>query len=270
MPLLLNTARSGAAVELRGTNCMTIGLVNNMPDAACEATERQFLDLIRAATSNAVVHLKLFSIADVPRADPVRRELAKRYRDVAELWDTRLDGLIVTGTEPRAAKLEDEPYWATLTKLADWARHNTVSAIWSCLAAHAAVLHADGIARRPLNEKKFGVFDCDVVVPHPLMTGMKPRLRVLHSRYNDLPEGALAPGGYPPSYPISRGWRGRLRQGGAGRFFIRLFSGSSGIRDRYAPARIPPRRRPLPPRRAGALPGTAGWPFQRGCDRAGE
>jgi homoserine O-succinyltransferase len=196
MPLLLDTARSGAAVELRGTNCMTIGLVNNMPDAACEATERQFLDLIRAATSNAVVHLKLFSIADVPRADPVRRELAERYRDVAELWDTRLDGLIVTGTEPRAAKLEDEPYWATLTKLADWARHNTVSAIWSCLAAHAAVLHADGIARRPLSEKKFGVFDCDVVAPHPLMTGMKPRLRVPHSRYNDLPEGALAAGGY--------------------------------------------------------------------------
>ena len=116
MPLLLDTARSGAAVELRGANCMTIGLVNNMPDAACEATERQFLDLIRGATSNAVVHLKLFSIADVPRADHVRQELAARYRDISELWDTRLDGLIVTGTEPRAANLKDEPYWATLSQ----------------------------------------------------------------------------------------------------------------------------------------------------------
>ena len=196
MPLLLDTARSGAAVELRGANCMTIGLVNNMPDAACEATERQFLDLLRGATSNAVVHLKLFSIADVPRADHVRRELAARYRDISELWDTRLDGLIVTGTEPRAANLKDEPYWATLAKLVDWARQNTVSAIWSCLAAHAAVLHAEGIARRPLQEKKFGVFDCEIASIHPLTTGMKPRLRVPHSRYNDLLERALAAGGY--------------------------------------------------------------------------
>ena len=196
MPLLLDTARCGAAVELRGANCMTIGLVNNMPDAACEATERQFLDLLRGATSNAVVHLKLFSIADVPRADHVRRELAARYRDISELWDTRLDGLIVTGTEPRAANLKDEPYWATLAKLVDWARQNTVSAIWSCLAAHAAVLHAEGIARRPLQEKKFGVFDCEIASIHPLTTGMKPRLRVPHSRYNDLPQRALAAGGY--------------------------------------------------------------------------
>jgi len=196
MPLLLDTARSGAAVELRGTNCMTIGVVNNMPDAAYEATERQFLDLIRAATADAVVHLKLFSMADVPRAGPIRQELAARYRDIAELWDTRLDGLIVTGTEPRAANLKDEPYWATLAKLVDWARQNTISTVWSCLAAHAAVLHAEGIARRPLNEKKFGVFDCEIVAAHPLTTGMKPRLSVPHSRYNDLPERALAAGGY--------------------------------------------------------------------------
>jgi homoserine O-succinyltransferase len=196
MPLLLDTGRSGAAVELRGANCMTIGVVNNMPDAAYEATERQFLDLIRAATANAVVHVKLFSMADVPRAGPIRQELAARYRDIAELWDTRLDGLIVTGTEPRAANLKDEPYWATLVKLVDWARQNTISTVWSCLAAHAAVLHAEGIARRPLNAKKFGVFDCEIVAGHPLTTGMKPQLSVPHSRYNDLPERALAAGGY--------------------------------------------------------------------------
>jgi hypothetical protein len=43
MPLLLDTLRAGPAVDLRGRNCLTVGLVNNMPDAACEATERQFL-----------------------------------------------------------------------------------------------------------------------------------------------------------------------------------------------------------------------------------
>ena len=101
---------------------------------------------------------------------PITRgtNLAGRYRDISELWDTRLDGLIVTGTEPRAANLKDEPYWPALTKLVDWARENTASTIWSCLAAHAAVLHADGIERQPLAEKLFGVFDCEVVAAHPL------------------------------------------------------------------------------------------------------
>jgi hypothetical protein len=37
------------------------------------------------------------------------QETAARYRDVAELWDSRLDGLVVTGTEPRTADLRDEP-----------------------------------------------------------------------------------------------------------------------------------------------------------------
>jgi len=196
MPLLLDTARSGSPVDLRGKNCLAIGLVNNMPDAACEATERQFLDLLRAATANVVVRLKLFSIPDVPRAGQVREELATRYRDVAELADTPLDALIVTGTEPRAARLEDEPYWPALIKIVDWARENTASTIWSCLAAHVAVLHADGIERRPLEDKLFGVFDCQKAADHPLLTDLAPRLRVPHSRINDLPEGALSARGY--------------------------------------------------------------------------
>jgi homoserine O-succinyltransferase/O-acetyltransferase len=196
MPLLIDTARSGSAVDLRGRNCLTIGLVNNMPDAACEATERQFLDLIRATTNDVVVRLKLYSIPEVPRADAARRRHAARYRDMAELRETQLDGLIVTGTEPRAAKLEDEPYWAALTGLVDWARDNTVSTIWSCLAAHAAVLHDDGVERIPLEQKVSGVFSCEQLTAHPLLAGVGPRFRVPHSRINDLPEAALVAGGY--------------------------------------------------------------------------
>jgi homoserine O-succinyltransferase/O-acetyltransferase len=196
MPLLLDTARSPSTVDLRGRNCLTVGLVNNMPDAACEATERQFLDLLRAASGNVIVRLKLYAIADVPRAEAVRQELGARYRDIADLSDTPLDGLIVTGTEPCAANLQDEPYWPALSRLVDWARDNTASTVWSCLAAHAAVLHADGIARQPLETKLSGVFDCAAVTDHPLLADVAPRLHVPHSRLNDLPEPALRSRGY--------------------------------------------------------------------------
>jgi homoserine O-succinyltransferase/O-acetyltransferase len=196
MPVLLDTGRSGSTVELRGDNCLTIGLVNNMPDAAVDATERQFLDLIRAATPNVIVRCKLFSIPEVPRSDHVRGGFAERYRDISELWDTHLDGLIVTGTEPRAASLKDEPYWPALTRLVAWARENTDSTIWSCLAAHAAVLHADGIERQPRKEKLFGVFDCQTAAMHRLIAAIGPQFAVPHSRYNDLPELSLAAAGY--------------------------------------------------------------------------
>ena len=168
MPLFLDSDRSGSRAELNAGNCITIGLVNNMPDAALDATERQFTDLIRAATPNAVVLLKLFALPELPRGEAARRALAGRYRDIAALWDTPLDGLIVTGTEPRAANLTDEPYWETLSKIVDWAKDHTASTIWSCLAAHAAVLHSDGIERRALKQKLFGVFDCRLVADHPM------------------------------------------------------------------------------------------------------
>ena len=196
MPVLLDTDLFGKAVELRGSNCLNIGLVNNMPDAAVAATERQFLDLIRAATPDTVVRLKLYSIPGVPRAGPMRSEFEQRYSDISQLWRARLDGVIVTGNEPRTGKLADEPYWPDLRNLVDWARDNTASAIWSCLAAHAAVLHAEGIEREPLKEKLFGVFDGNVVQPDPLLRGSAQRLRVPHSRHNALAEAALVAGGY--------------------------------------------------------------------------
>lgn len=194
MPLFLDTARSSG--KLRSVNCITIGFVNNMPDAGFKATERQFIELVAAATGNAIVRLKLLSISDVPRADRVRHEIAQRYRDVSELCDMRLDGLIVTGTEPRAATLKDEPYWPALAKVVDWASENTVSTIWSCLAAHAAVLHTDGIQRRRLPDKQFGVFDCQVITTNHMTHNLCQPLRVPHSRHNDLPEKALASCGY--------------------------------------------------------------------------
>jgi len=197
MPLLPDISdRSPAENEFRSANCVTVGLINNMPDAAVESTERQFMDLIRAASSKTIVRLLLFSMPEIPRAETVRQELVGRYRDIAALWDAQLDGLIVTGTEPRMRNLKHEPYWPTLAQVVDWAREHTASTIWSCLAAHAAVLHVDGVERRPLAGKLFGVFDCAPAASHPMTADVTADLRVPHSRYNDLPEEALADCGY--------------------------------------------------------------------------
>jgi homoserine O-succinyltransferase/O-acetyltransferase len=175
---------------------IVIGLVNNMPDAALRSTERQFRELLSATSCNFAVRLRLFSLPEVPRSEDGRAYVGQHYEDSSELWASRLDGLIVTGTEPRAPALTDEPYWRALTKLVDWAQGHTISTIWSCLAAHAAVLHLDGIIRRALDEKLVGVFECTRAAEHAILFETPPRWRVPHSRYNDLPEDALASRGY--------------------------------------------------------------------------
>jgi homoserine O-succinyltransferase/O-acetyltransferase len=185
-----------SASEDCGDRCVDIGLINNMPDAALESTERQFIELLDAAARNIVVRLKLFSSPDVPRSEAGQRYLGASYSDIAELWNSHLDGLIVTGTEPRAPSLMDEPYWVMLTKVADWAERNGVSTVWSCLAAHAAVLYIDGIHRHPLEQKRFGVFDCTKVSDHQMLAGVVTPLRIAHSRWNELHESELVASGY--------------------------------------------------------------------------
>jgi homoserine O-succinyltransferase/O-acetyltransferase len=196
MPLLPDTAQSRPGSDARAADCITVGIINNMPDAALEATERQFTDLVRLSVHDTRVRLLLFSIPQVPRGAAARRDMTARYRDVREMWDTHLDGLIVTGNEPKSKNLKDEPYWPVLAQVIDWARRNTYSTIWSCLAAHAAVLHTDGIGRVALSEKLSGVFDCAPAGAHPMLRGLASPMRVPHSRSNDLSERALKAAGY--------------------------------------------------------------------------
>jgi homoserine O-succinyltransferase len=170
--------------------------VNNMPGAALWTTELQFSSLLSVASANIPVCLRLFYLPELPLEGRNRSLVDHGYEEISELWAAHLDGLIVTGTEPRAAALVDEALWPTLTKLVDWAEDHTFSTIWSCLAAHAAVLHMDGIDRRALGKKLSGIFDCRKAENHTIMVGAPFRWRVPHSRYNGLSEEALASAGY--------------------------------------------------------------------------
>lgn len=196
MPVhLVGTAPSPEFRE-SATKRIHIGLINNMPDGALKATARQFLNLLDSAANGVLVHLSLYALPDVPRTELGRSHLTQSYSGIESLWDSHLDGLIVTGAEPQAANLRDEPYWGNLARVIEWAEHNTHSTIWSCLAAHAAVQHLDGFSRRRLSSKRFGVFECARATDHQLTTGVPERLHVPHSRWNDLPEAALSDHGY--------------------------------------------------------------------------
>jgi len=71
-----------------------------------------------------------------------------------------------------------------------------VSSVWSCLAAHAAVLCLHGVQRRRREEKLSGVFDQQLLAEHPLLAGVTEPFRLPHSRWNDLPMEELRAAGY--------------------------------------------------------------------------
>jgi homoserine O-succinyltransferase/O-acetyltransferase len=170
---------------------VVIGLVNNMPDAALKPTERQFRNILEEAAPGTVVTFKYFFLPDIPRNGPGRLHLSQSYSSLETLWSSRIDGLIVTGAPPSAFSFEDEPYWGSFCQLVDWTEDRAIPSYWSCLAAHAAVKHLDGIERRPLEHKLSGIFESEKIGDHRLLAGTPVRWAVPHSRYNGLLEHEL-------------------------------------------------------------------------------
>jgi homoserine O-succinyltransferase/O-acetyltransferase len=175
---------------------LTIGLINNMPDTALQATERQFMRLLRQAARDIRIDFHCFSLPSVRRSQSAKGRVETQYTDIADLDRLPIDGLIVTGAEPHAANLNDEAYWRELTDTVDWAKDNTRSTIWSCLAAHAAVLHLDGIERKRLETKCSGIYDCIGLSSHWLTDSLPVPFKIAHSRLNELSAEDLTANGY--------------------------------------------------------------------------
>jgi homoserine O-succinyltransferase len=210
MPLLVDGGRSPAlwakktsslpGSSLRSASMRPVGIriafINNMPDSALEDTECQFFELLDNSSGDIAVHVTLYSMPKIPRGDWGQQHVSRFYRTIDTLWNSEFDGVIVTGTEPRQPDLRDEPYWSVLVDVFDWAAENTASAVLSCLAAHAGVLHGDGIDRHALGDKRFGVFAYGKACDHALTTGTPDLIRNPHSRWNEVREDALVSCGY--------------------------------------------------------------------------
>ncbi len=166
---------------------LVIGLVNNMPMAAKKATEEQFMDLLAAAADDRGMRIRFF----VAENDPSRADETMRV-----LRELGPDALIVTGDEPRRPSMLDEPHWPALSRLVDWAADNTISSVWSCMAAHAAVFRLDRIPRGRMPQKLSGIFECEAAAEHKLLEGFPPRWQVPHSRHNAVADQALQNAGY--------------------------------------------------------------------------
>src|SRR5450432_805448 len=92
-------ARRGS-IRDRGKR-IEIGLVNNMPDAAVAATERQFTRLLEAASNEFDITLRFYALDEVPRGIEARSAMARSHHNPAHLRIRPFDALTATGAEPQ-------------------------------------------------------------------------------------------------------------------------------------------------------------------------
>ena len=106
---------AGDLAREHGDTELTIGLINNMPDPALKATERQFMKLLQAAAGPRRIRFHCFSLPSVKRSPEARWHVDERIFGTHRAQAPQFDGLIVTGAEPIAPELDQEPYWRDLT-----------------------------------------------------------------------------------------------------------------------------------------------------------
>lgn len=164
-----------------------IGLLNMMPDAALEATERQFFRLVGACNQIVQFHIHPFTIDGLPRGKDGQAHIERYYESFDKIKQDGLDALIISGANVSHPRLPEEAFWQPLTEVFEWARHNVTSTLCSCLATHALIQHAHGIVRTHLGRKRWGVYSHRVQERrHPLVADINTRFDVPHSRFNEV------------------------------------------------------------------------------------
>jgi homoserine O-succinyltransferase len=164
-----------------------IGLLNIMPDAALEATERQFFRLVGACNQIAQFHVHPFTIDGLERGADAKYHIAQYYETFEQIKLDGLDALIISGANVTHAHLSEEDFWRPLTEVFDWAKQHVTSILCSCLATHALIEYCYGIERTPQDKKCWGVFSHKVLErSHPLVAEINTRFDVPHSRFNEI------------------------------------------------------------------------------------
>jgi len=173
-----------------------IGLLNMMPDAALQVTERQFMRLVGNSNQIAQFYVHPFSVPGVERGEEAAAYIERYYNTFDEIRKEGLDALIITGANVANPSLDQEPFWKPLSEVMEWATDNVTSTLCSCLATHALMKYFYDIDRRPLPEKKWGVYEHRITAPgHPLLREINTRFDAPHSRYNEITRQQLEDAG---------------------------------------------------------------------------
>ena len=178
---------SDAVSNLTGQPELHIGFLNLMPDAALEATERQFMRLVAAYDQPVTLYVHAFTVAAEGRSEPARGHIESFYEYFSDLRTLGLDAMIITGANPATSDITSEAFWVPMMEIIEWGRKNVSSMLCSCLATHAVLNHYHGVERVRLRQKRWGVYSHHVTgSDHPLVENVASPADGPHSHVFDV------------------------------------------------------------------------------------
>jgi len=161
---------------------LRIGMLNMMPDAALQATERQFLRLLAAYGSSANLYVFPFALQAEHRSEIAATHIDTYYASFSELRDQDIHALLITGANPITDDISAEVFWTPLLEVIDWGRTNVQSILCSCLATHAVLHEYYGLERTELPQRQWGVYEHELLQDdHPLLSGVTTPVSAPHS-----------------------------------------------------------------------------------------
>tara|TARA_B110000438_G_C15813316_1_gene650737 strand:+ start:1186 stop:2181 length:996 start_codon:yes stop_codon:yes gene_type:complete len=165
-----------------------VALLNLMPDAALQATERQFIRLL-GSNNEFLVHVYPTSVDISSRGQEYQNYIKDHYNEIESIYEMSIDGLIISGANPSKPNMSEESFWPPLIEVMHWADKNVNSILCSCLATHALMKANFNIDRKIRDSKSWGVFSHQLLnVSHPLIKDLNDGFMGPHSHYYDIPK----------------------------------------------------------------------------------
>ncbi len=167
---------------------LKLAIVNLMPTKI--VTETQLLRLISNTALQAEVDL--IRMASHVSKNVSEEHLATFYKDFEEIKNNQYDGMIVTGAPVEQLSFQEVNYWDELKLIFDFADKNVFSTLFICWGAQAGLYHYYGIPKYSLAEKRFGVFEHEVMAKRPIVRGFDDVFYAPHSRHTEFRAGDIA------------------------------------------------------------------------------
>ncbi|HUX19983.1 MAG TPA: homoserine O-succinyltransferase [Spirochaetia bacterium] len=168
---------------------LRIAVLNLMPTKI--VTETQILRLL--GNTPLQIEVTFLRMESHEAKNTATDHLDLFYKTFSEVEGEKFDGLIITGAPVETMEFEEVDYWEELRHLMEWSLTNVFSTLHICWGAQAGLYYHFGVPKYPLGEKKFGVFEHEILAPgERIVWGFDDSFYAPHSRHTGIKSDDVA------------------------------------------------------------------------------
>lgn len=151
------------------------------------------LQLLRALSNTPLqVDVTFLMVKSHVSLNTSANHLNRFYTTFEDIKNEKFDGMIITGAPVEQMEFEEVDYWAEISEIMEWTKHNVTSTLHICWGAQAGLYYHYGLQKTLLSEKLFGIYRHKVLNRKiPLVRGMDDYCYAPHSRHTAVSDEAI-------------------------------------------------------------------------------